>query len=347
LSVCFITDNNATWYSGGRYLAWIFALALKEAGFDVTIVTNRLPPFYDDFKLYEQPEVKVVHDFSNFYDNSFDLYFGVQVDGIFIAEKCAGNKPLFNLIFDVEPLMRRYGEDLPKEWVTASVWERVRRSLAEGSVICLTRSTIPYVKDWTGNDRVFSFYFPINSRVCDRVMVGDKKEWVVTIGRHVAHKHFELVVTSLGILRKDWELHIITNQIGGLYSLAKDHRLADRVHVHIHVNDFRKFEIIKQSKVLAFPSTYEGLGVPLMEALYCGIPSVVFEFHTFYDISDGKGVVFVKRRDPRDFMTKLSGFSWRRELWSIKKSEADTIGGRFRFENFVSQLKEFLGALKR
>jgi len=325
----------------------MFALALKEAGFDVTIVTNRLPPFLDDFKLYERPEVKVVQDFSNFYDNSFDLYFGVQVDGIFIAERCTGNKPLFNLIFDVKPLMRKYDEDLPKEWVNAPVWERVRRSLAKGSVICLSKSVIPYVKDWAGNDRVFSFYFPVNSRVCDRVRVDDKNEWIVTIGRHVPHKHFELVVASLKVLRKDWELHVITNQVGGLYSLAINYRLGDRVRVHTHVNDFKKFEIMKKSKVLAFPSTYEGLGLPLMEALYCGVPSVVFQFYTFYDISEGKGAVFVERTNFKDFVVKLSELSWNRGLWSLKKSEADEVGGRFKFENFVSQLKGFFSRLKK
>jgi len=55
-------------------------------------------------------------------------------------------------------------------------------------------------------------------------------------------------------------------------------RLAFQLKVHCEfkgtVSESEKWVEIKRSKIMVFPSSFEGFGIPPAEALYCGVPCI-------------------------------------------------------------------------
>ena len=102
--VAFITEDVGH-LTGGRYYAWFIATALVELGFDVTVYTNKVPVFQDNFKLYQQPKIEVVvrnaKELETF-DVKADIYIGSPISGDIAAARLGDkyNKPNFAIIFD-------------------------------------------------------------------------------------------------------------------------------------------------------------------------------------------------------------------------------------------------------
>ena len=118
--VAFIMEN-FSFYSGGRYLSYMIAIAFQEIGFDVTLYTDKKPseiPYIhnDDFNDYKKPRIEYTPDLDklSFSRQSYDLYVGAPTDGCVVAHREAikNNKPYIAFLFDVPPFMKKYSKDL-------------------------------------------------------------------------------------------------------------------------------------------------------------------------------------------------------------------------------------------
>ena len=76
-SIAIFVHNSKLHYSGGRYHAFVLALSLVNAGFDVTLVTDNIPVFYKDFEGYPERsklKIHIVKSFKQKYlENAFDI----------------------------------------------------------------------------------------------------------------------------------------------------------------------------------------------------------------------------------------------------------------------------------
>jgi hypothetical protein len=59
------------------------------------------------------------------------------------------------------------------------------------------------------------------------------------------------------------------------------------------LSDYRKFEELKKSKLLLFPSHFEGYGYPPVEALYCGARCIAYDLPVLREIS-GSALTYCK-----------------------------------------------------
>jgi glycosyltransferase involved in cell wall biosynthesis len=71
--------------------------------------------------------------------------------------------------------------------------------------------------------------------------------------------------------------------------------LADQVHFVGHVANRQLAALYRRARLMVFPSLFEGLGIPLLEAMHCGVPVLCSDVTCLPEVAGGAAVYF----DPR------------------------------------------------
>ncbi|HNS52572.1 MAG TPA: glycosyltransferase family 1 protein [Anaerolineae bacterium] len=113
---------------------------------------------------------------------------------------------------------------------------------------------------------------------------GLPRQFVFSIGTLQPRKNFASLITAFGQVLKETpkltrDLHlVIAGGKGWMYeeilSAAAEAEVADRVHLLGFVADEDLPELYSLASFFAFPSLYEGFGLPVLEAMACGVPVV-------------------------------------------------------------------------
>ncbi|MEJ5357652.1 MAG: glycosyltransferase family 1 protein [Desulfobacterales bacterium] len=82
-----------------------------------------------------------------------------------------------------------------------------------------------------------------------------------------------------------------------LYNLVQELDLQRRVVFTGYVDEAAKFKLIRRAKVFAYPSLYEGFGIPVLEALSLGIPTITADRPALREVA-GEAVLFVDPESP-------------------------------------------------
>lgn len=134
----------------------------------------------------------------------------------------------------------------------------------------------------------------------DNVVVIEKKYDACYVGRFHYQKGLpELLIAWSKLCKKKRDLILaivgwgIPEEVEKIKHLIVSLNLEDNVKLLGYLDGVKKYEVIKQSKLLCFPSSFESWGVVLAEAIVCGTPVVAFMIK---DISDNfpEGVVWVE-----------------------------------------------------
>lgn len=347
LQVCMIGENAPRFYSGGRVYAFLLALGLEELGFKVNFITDyALPSWISDFEeFYKLPDISIknIKQFSE-YDDCY-AFFGVPTHPIVIAseEGKRRKKDVYSLLFDVPTFMdSEYGGDLPLEWKEKTIWDKISVALEDVTVLACIKTMIPYIKQYSPKSKPVELLSPINSRLCDQIGLQKKKNQVIAISRNVHHKHFDHIIHAVSKVGSKPRLVIVTHaKSAHLEDLARKYNVD--LEMFVKIDDYKKFALIKESKVLVHASSFEGLGIPLMEALYCGVPIVCYDFPVFHDLTEGgKGVLFAEYMNPDDLGTKLNQLLGNPDLYDSKCREAQGIANKYSFESYSTRLAKSL-----
>jgi glycosyltransferase involved in cell wall biosynthesis len=110
-----------------------------------------------------------------------------------------------------------------------------------------------------------------------RVSLGLERPFVLFVGALQPRKNAPMLVDAFARLREHpgLDLAIAGGDRGGLAALRERiaaHGLGDRVRLLGHVHEDVLPGLYSAAEVLAFPSLYEGFGLPALEAMACGTP---------------------------------------------------------------------------
>ena len=113
------------------------------------------------------------------------------------------------------------------------------------------------------------------------------------------HKNHLVLFQAFSILKNTFpELHVVLtgtekqrNMLVEIRRTAEQNGVADRVHYLGHVSDSTLYTIYKNAAALVFPSSFEGFGVPLVEAFSLGVPVVAADNTSIPEIVDGAGIL--------------------------------------------------------
>lgn len=181
----------------------------------------------------------------------------------------------------------------------------------------------------------------------------ENKRYVLFVGTQLRHKNIPALIDAVELARLeivDLELVIIGsegNDSGAIRRTIAKARLEKEVHLLSYVGDEDKLLLLRNASVFCFISSYEGFGIPILEAQAEGIPVIASSVSSLPEVG-GQGVYLVDLYD----VTKKTG----KAIVEILLND-DLRGGliangqknikRFSWENFSRRTLEMYKTLKK
>jgi glycosyltransferase involved in cell wall biosynthesis len=257
------------------------------------------------------------------------------------------NPPFFgrrtlNTVFDLAAL--RHSEWYPED-IRAAIVERVRvLSRRDGWIVATSEATRQDVLEFVHAppERVVRIYLGtdhLEECAPQRLapIVGSapwRKPYILYVGTFEPRKNLSRLIQAYARLGDDFardvDLLIVGRNSGGAWNqdptaaiaeIATQH-LTGRVHLLEARSDSALSEFYRHATVFTFPTLYEGFGIPVSEAMRCGVPVVAANTSSLPEIVDDAGILV----DPYDVEAIADGI--RRIL--NDRSLAETLGRRGR-----------------
>jgi glycosyltransferase involved in cell wall biosynthesis len=150
--------------------------------------------------------------------------------------------------------------------------------------------------------------------------LGITKPYVLTIGRLETKKNTAHLIQSFSVLKQstDVQLVLVGRPGRGYHAVAKELKLcpySEDILRFDHLDEETLAGLLKHAAVFAFPSLYEGFGLPLLEALSLGVPTIASDIEPLHEV----GGVAARFVDPMD--TKV----WAETMQLIVKDMGEQI----------------------
>lgn len=131
---------------------------------------------------------------------------------------------------------------------------------------------------------------------------------IIYLGRLIWYKHVDDLLRAFSKLDFDVELYAVGEgpEKEALKNLAKSLGVQNRVHLTGFVDEKKKIELLKSAHVLVLPSTAEGFGIVLIEAMAAGTPVLAADIPALRElIKDEQAGLLFAPRDIDELKTKL------------------------------------------
>ena len=319
IAVC--ATNSKDSYSGGRYHSLMLAHALSFGGNNVFYITNALPIFWSDLTDFEDKttlSLVITPDFKKDMPSRMDYVFiapGAD-DSLFYtntldfarknkAHICLLNFESGNWFNLFSPVKRA-----PSFW---QPWKTV--ASASSLILSSAKEGVDYARQFykdTPREALFSFCYPaINTACADHVGCFERERRILLFARFVNEEHKGVRMIP-NLVSNDMKGFVLTILIGtGEISSDVKSRLEKKcsscgveLDIRYKLSDTEKFKLYKKSKLLLFPSLFEGFGYPPIEARYCGCNVVAFDLPVLRE-TNGDDIFYAHYRDWSDFKEKI------------------------------------------
>lgn len=170
--------------------------------------------------------------------------------------------------------------------------------------------SIDELKKYVGYDprRVVKSFFGIDERVLDiaKESAPEKAYDIIYVGHYEKRKNHEALIRAIALIDKNLRVFFIGRDNGlelSLKNLCSELGLTN-VEFGKSVDDKTLWNLYCKSKVFAYPSIYEGFGIPTIEALALGVPAVISDIPVFHEVGDDL-VTYFNPNDPADIAEKI------------------------------------------
>jgi len=161
-------------------------------------------------------------------------------------------------------------------------------------------------------------------------------DYLLFVGNRHVHKNLRCLFAALKMLSADHpSLKAVVAGARMAPSDDVDRAMADpslsgRIVVIEGADDDAIRDLYAHAKAFVFPSRMEGFGIPPLEALHAGIPTVCSDIPVLREVC-GDAAAYADPLDPADFARKI------RELLAAPRTEAAALAGRARAMRYAGK----------
>jgi glycosyltransferase involved in cell wall biosynthesis len=152
-----------------------------------------------------------------------------------------------------------------------------------------------------------------------------QEDYILTVSSFHPRKNLKrLIEAFLKISDKNLKLYIVGNfdkNFAFEELILKE--LDCKIKILTNVNDLELKRIYKKAKLFVYPSLYEGFGIPIIEAMSCGLPVCVSNINVFkevcgsnatyfdpYNIEDIRDKIILAIDKPKLLFNQLNKYNW-------------------------------------
>jgi len=230
------------------------------------------------------------------------------------------------------------------EWTTARTQSMHSRKYANAAATC----DVVFVNSaFTGRDVTATLGVP-----AERIRVahpapkavfrpdGPKADlqapYVLTVATLEPRKNLEMLVDAYHLIEGQTRLAVVGGEGWGRQPLLE----ASGILRLGYVSDERLAELYRGAAVVAYPSRFEGFGIPVLEAMACGVP-VVVSAHESLDEASGNAALRADPEDPEVFAAAIEEAALDRErLITLGLEHAATFSWRSVGDTFLRGYRE-------
>lgn len=322
--IAVFTTNPKGIYSGGRYLSMMLAHALGMAGAEVTYITNNLPIFDTDFNEFQEraPIRKLVDpkfglDGLRPADWVVVIPTGSFDDRFYDAARAAArtwHARIALLSFET-PNWFSAVSPFPRSPLPSESW---RQAISEGGlVVTMAQEGIGFARSYFGEDRPTAplrfthWHPPINDLAADKASRPEDppRRILAFVRTEDLHKG---AADLLRLPPETFENHTLSLIFGR--GENPDYVAALRRHFgnvpgfaiesYSQISDVEKFALLAKSRLLLFPSYFEGYGYPPVEAAWMGVPTVAYDLPVLRE-TVGDAATYVRPGDVAGFAAAI------------------------------------------
>jgi glycosyltransferase involved in cell wall biosynthesis len=133
-----------------------------------------------------------------------------------------------------------------------------------------------------------------------------QEDYILTVSSFHPRKNLKrLIEAFLEISDKNLKLYIVGNfDKNFAFDELSLKELDFRIKVLTNVNDLDLKRIYKRAKLFVYPSLYEGFGIPIIEAMSCGVPVCVSDINVFKEVC-GSNATYFDPKNIEDIRAKI------------------------------------------
>ena len=167
-----------------------------------------------------------------------------------------------------------------------------------------------------------------------RLKFGLQAGFILSVGHLEARKNHCQLIKSLALLRErgsNYNLAIVGHDGGEkkrLQQLIQDLNLSEHVKLLSGVSDSDLIRLYGAARLFIFPSSYEGFGIPILEAMASRCPMVLSNIPVFREIAQDSALYF-DFDDPEDIASAIE-----RGMYSADDQKERVSVGRCRVQKF-------------
>jgi glycosyltransferase involved in cell wall biosynthesis len=105
--------------------------------------------------------------------------------------------------------------------------------------------------------------------------------YILYVGSRASYKNFDFIVKNIGKIKDDYSLVIVGADLSMDEINMLNLHLGGRWHLKSLVSDEELNILYNCAFALAYPSSYEGFGIPILEAMKCGCPVLALDLPVY------------------------------------------------------------------
>ena len=174
-------------------------------------------------------------------------------------------------------------------------------------VISVSEPTAERARPWLPPEKVTTIYHGVDAKFFEETepptgvlpdIVANDTPYVVAIGNAKEYKNLGRLIAAVGLARKrvpELELALIGN-CTGLQPKIEAAGLEDAVHLTGFLDEAELRRVLGHARLFVFPSLVEGFGLPVLEGMAMGVPTIVSDLEPMRTVAGDGGM----KVDPRD-----------------------------------------------